>query len=70
MDPVMVGLSEAEAAERLRAEGPNLLPDSDHRGFARIVVEVLKEPMFLLLIVGCGIYLALGDPKEAFLLVD
>jgi P-type Ca2+ transporter type 2C len=68
MIPEFIGLSERDAAERLRAEGPNLLPDPDRRGLARIVFEVLREPMFLLLLVGAAVYLALGDLREALVL--
>src|SRR3974390_3388686 len=68
MAPESNGLSEPEAAERLGAEGPNLLPDPDRRGLWRIVFEVLREPMFLLLLAGGGIYMALGDPREALVL--
>ncbi|MGA0603133.1 cation-translocating P-type ATPase [Caulobacter sp. KR2-114] len=68
MAPDLTGLSEAQAAERLRAEGPNILPDPDRRGLARIALEVLREPMFLLLLGGGGIYLVLGDLREALVL--
>jgi len=63
------GLSEAEAARRLNAEGPNALPDPDRRGPWRILFEVLREPMFALLLVGGGVYLALGDLREALVLI-
>jgi len=63
------GLSEHEAAQRLRRDGPNELPSSRKRSFWAIVYEVVREPMFLLL-VACGIvYLFLGDKEEAFLLL-
>jgi Ca2+-transporting ATPase len=63
------GLSEHEAAQRLRRDGPNELPSSSKRSFLAIVYEVVREPMFLLL-VACGIlYLFLGDKEEAFLLL-
>ncbi|NJD10254.1 MAG: cation-translocating P-type ATPase [Gemmatimonadetes bacterium] len=65
----MTGLSEQEAAERLRAEGLNELPGSRSRSSFRIALEVVREPMFLLL-VGCGtLYLMLGEPREALLLL-
>ena len=63
------GLTVAEAARRLSADGPNTLPDPERRGPLRIVAEVLREPMFALLIAGGLVYLALGDPKEALLLL-
>ena len=62
------GLSQAEAAQRLLDDGPNTLPGAYRRGPVRIVLEVLREPMFLLLVTGVGIYLLLGDVQEALVL--
>ena len=63
------GLSQAEAADRLRKEGYNELPITGQRGILGIVLEVIREPMFLLL-VACGvIYLAVGDVQEALMLL-
>src|SRR5664279_2922450 len=62
------GLSAQEAAERLAAEGPNLLPRAGRRGFVHIVREVLREPMFALLLGAGAIYLVLGDIREASVL--
>src|SRR5689334_15755299 len=62
------GLTEKTAVERLLAEGPNTLPDPERRTLRRIVLEVLREPMFALLLVGAGVYVALGDLGEALLL--
>jgi P-type Ca2+ transporter type 2C len=67
--PLNAGLSEAEAQARLRAEGSNELPQPDRRTPFRIAIEVLREPMLLLLLVGGVVYLALGDLKEAIILV-
>ena len=62
------GLSKREAAERLAAEGPNVLPRPESRTFVRIVAEILREPMFALLLGAGAIYLVLGDLKEAIVL--
>ncbi|MEI8122678.1 MAG: HAD-IC family P-type ATPase, partial [bacterium] len=63
------GLSETEAASRLKAEGYNELPQSKPRSIFAIALEVVKEPMFLLL-VACGvIYLVLGDFQESLMLM-
>ncbi len=63
------GLSDAEAAGRLQREGPNELPSSKPRSLLAIAFEVVREPMFVLL-VGCGtLYLFLGDLDEAVLLL-
>ncbi|MBZ5705488.1 MAG: cation-translocating P-type ATPase [Acidobacteriia bacterium] len=65
----LAGLSSAEAKERLRIDGPNELPSSKPRSVAAIAWEVVKEPIFLLL-VACGtIYLFLGDKQEALMLL-
>jgi len=63
------GLSEADAQVRLKAEGYNELPRPDRRTPLRIILEVLREPMLALLLGGGGIYLALGDLKEALILL-
>jgi Ca2+-transporting ATPase len=63
------GLSEADAAARQKAEGHNELPQADRRTPFRIAIEVLREPMLALLLVGGIVYLALGDLKEAIILV-
>jgi Ca2+-transporting ATPase len=66
--PDIRGLSEKEAAARLKAEGPNTLPQADRRTFLRIVAEILREPMFALLLGAAVIYLVLGDLIEAVVL--
>ncbi len=74
MDPAPVpplaarGLSTAEARARQVRFGPNLLTQSERRGLRQTVVAVLGEPMFLLLLVAAGLYLALGDLGEGLLL--
>ena len=65
----ITGLSEHEAAQRLKEEGPNELPTGKKRSLFAIAFEVAREPMFLLL-VACGtLYLFLGDMEEAFMLL-
>ena len=44
------GLTSEQARTRLEAEGPNALPESDRRSGLRIIGEVLREPMLVLLI--------------------
>jgi Ca2+-transporting ATPase len=59
------GLSSDQAANRLRADGPNRLPEPDRRNWLRILSGVLREPMLLLLILASTVYLLLGDSQEA-----
>ncbi|ROZ75409.1 cation-translocating P-type ATPase [Ramlibacter sp. WS9] len=65
------GLTHAEAMRRLAQEGANELPGSEPKSFLRIGVDVVVEPMFLMLLAAGFTYLALGDAAEAtFLLVS
>ncbi len=68
--PKFEGLTQAEAAQRLAKEGHNELPFAEKRGFLRIIFEVVKEPMFLLLIAIGTLYLILGDLEEAVILMS
>jgi Ca2+-transporting ATPase len=63
------GLTESEALERLAQDGYNELPATRKRTFFHLLWEIVREPMFLLLIVCGGLYLALGDPEEAIMLL-
>jgi len=63
------GLSFAEARRRLTTEGYNELPRQGQRTLFGIVLEVLREPMFLLLLLGGTAYLLLGDLQEALILL-
>ena len=65
----LTGLTEREASSRLQKNGYNELPREKRKTTFKIVLEVLKEPMFLLLIFCWIIYLILGDIKESFLLL-
>ena len=59
------GLTEQEAAQRLQSEGLNELPSARPRSLLRTAAEVLREPMFLLLLATGTVYVLLGDPREA-----
>jgi len=63
------GLSEAEARARLEEDGANELPRPERRSPLRIVMEVLREPMLVLLLCGGLVYLVLGDLREALILL-
>ena len=63
------GLTEQEARQRLLHDGPNELPVSRQRGLWRLLVDVVTEPMFLLLVACGAIYMVLGDRREALMLL-
>ncbi|BBE50117.1 Calcium-transporting ATPase [Ferriphaselus amnicola] len=63
------GLSHAEAKARLHQEGANELAMTGQRNIQAIALEVLREPMFLLLVGAGAIYLLLGDVSDALMLL-
>jgi Ca2+-transporting ATPase len=62
------GLTSAEAAARLAADGPNALPSPERRGTLALALSVAREPMFLLLAAATAVYLIVGDLHEALVL--
>jgi len=66
---VLTGLSEAEARARFEADGPNELGQTGRRTQLRILIDVIREPMLALLVAGGAVYLALGDTREALMLL-
>lgn len=65
----LAGLSGREAATRLKKEGYNELPSATRRSIFAIAFEVVRQPMFLLLVACGAIYLVLGDVREALMLL-
>ena len=65
-DQGLAGLSTAEAAARLARDGANELPRPDRRTALRILFEVMREPMFSLLLAAGAIYLVLGNLAAYF----
>ena len=64
------GLTEQQARERLAQYGHNELPSEEKKGIYRVLVEVIREPMFILLI-GCAVlYMLLGNTREGFVLLS
>ena len=61
----IVGLTERDAARRLAVDGPNLLAVDQRRGLAALAGEVVREPMFLLLLGAGAVYLLMGERNEA-----
>ncbi|HEY1228124.1 MAG TPA: cation-transporting P-type ATPase, partial [Ramlibacter sp.] len=68
MHDAPMGLTAAEARDRLRQFGPNENEEAaDHR-FRTVVASVASEPMFLLLLAAAAVYLVIGDLGEGLLL--
>ena len=66
--PSYPGLTATEAASLLKTCGPNELPSTERRNFGRIVFDVVRQPMFALLLSAGVVYLLLGEPIDAIVL--
>ena len=63
------GLSDDDAKARLASEGPNELPVKKKRNLLAIGFEVVREPMFLMLVAAGILYLFMGEPADALMLI-
>jgi Ca2+-transporting ATPase len=68
--PGRPGLTSAEAASRLKADGPNELPAAGGRRLFDGLLHVVAEPMFVLLGVAVALYVLLGELREALILAS
>lgn len=65
---ILNGLSSAEVKLKLEKYGFNELSFSTKKNILDIFVEVMREPMFILLVISAVIYIFLGDYQEGLLL--
>jgi Ca2+-transporting ATPase len=65
---IQKGLSAAEVAALRKIHGANELPSTERRSFLRIAFDVIRQPMFALLLCGGFVYLLLGDHIDVILL--
>src|SRR5512141_2545557 len=63
------GLSEDEARRNIAEDGPNEIASQNQRGLFAIVIEVVREPMFLMLVAAGALYLLMGSPGDALMLL-
>ena len=67
---MLSGISTQKAQEGLVQYGYNELPKSNPKNIIKIASEVIKEPMFLLLL-SCGLlYIIIGDYREGIILLS
>ncbi|HEY6134362.1 MAG TPA: HAD-IC family P-type ATPase [Rubrivivax sp.] len=64
-----LGLSSAEAAARLRHDGPNRLAQGPQRGLRAMVLGVVMQPMFMLLLATALVYAIVGSIADAAVLL-
>ncbi|MBU4139448.1 MAG: HAD-IC family P-type ATPase, partial [Euryarchaeota archaeon] len=65
----ITGLSDKDAAIRLKKEGYNELPSQKQQSIFSILLNVFREPMLLLLLGAGLIYLFLGEKSDALMLL-
>lgn len=65
----ITGLSDKDVAVRLKKEGYNELPSQKLQSIFSILLNVLREPMLLLLLGAGLIYLFLGEKSDALMLL-
>ncbi len=68
-EKALPGLTDQAARARLAQDGLNELPATRQRTFWPMLWDVVREPMFLLLLVCGTLYLVLGDVQEALMLL-
>ena len=65
----LAGLTEAEARARLEQECANELPTQKQRSLLAIAFEIVREPMFLMLVAAGTLYLFMGELGDALVLL-
>lgn len=65
----MKGLTNEEVKLAREKFGKNVLIEENKENFLMKVVDVIKEPMFLLLMVAAIIYFILGEPKDGSIML-
>ena len=63
------GLSEDEARRNIAEDGLNEIASQEKRALFAIVIEVVREPMFLMLVAAGALYLVMGSPGDALMLL-
>ena len=67
-DAPLTGLSNEEAALRLQKHGPNAFDTEPPRTWAHRLMDMTREPMFMLLVAAALLYIVLGDLVEGLTL--
>ncbi len=69
IDATVVGLTSEQAALRLAADGPNELPTAKRRNVVREALDVIRQPMLLLLLGAGMVNFLLAEPLDGTLLM-
>jgi P-type Ca2+ transporter type 2C len=64
----LTGLSEAEVRDLIPLFGKNLYKDGTSGGFLKTVWNIVREPMFIMLVIACSIYFILDETAEGVMM--
>lgn len=65
----LAGLKAEEAAARLKQYGHNEFSANRKKSALRTIVDILREPMFILLLLSCALYFILREPGQGLLML-
>jgi Ca2+-transporting ATPase len=63
------GLSETDIPQLQQQHGKNSFRLEKPRHILHIIADIIREPMFILLMIACAIYFMLGQPMEGMLML-
>ena len=63
------GLSAQEIIDLRKQYGKNVFHTAPSRHFIHIVWDIVKEPMFILLVIACSLYFILGEVSEGIMML-
>src|SRR5689334_16274949 len=63
-----VGLNEKEVQALLQRHGKNKFQVNEGRRFLKVLIDIIKEPMFLILLAACLLYFLLGEYAEGLMM--
>ncbi len=63
------GLSAQQIASLQQRYGKNIFATQPQRRFIHIVWDIVKEPMFILLIIACSLYFIVGEVSEGIMML-
>lgn len=71
MEPILIeqGLTAVKVLESRRTKGANIADHGDQSIIGRTLLGIIKEPMFLLLLVTCIIYFVMGQMQDGFIMM-
>src|SRR5665213_1051651 len=65
----LTGLYESEVEGLRNQYGRNIFITEESGDFRRLLLNMVTEPMFLMLLLACALYFILGEPKEGILML-